>query len=109
MSNLTDWLKIGKRQSLPVPDLSLSEGEIQKHEALQKFQEKEDYLSARKRWRMGIGILFSFVVIFHIIACMLLFYWRVSDVVLGGIIGALTVEVIGLAAIICGHLFPKSS
>lgn len=69
----------------------------------------EDYLAARKKWRLGIGLLLAAVSGFHIYFCwQLFFHIATSDAVLGTVTVSLTVEVLGLAAIIVRHLFPNN-
>lgn len=70
-------------------------------------EERKDYLSARIWWRRGIGTLLTLTVIMHLSACVVLFWRGASDNVLGAVTISLTIEVLGLAAIILSHLFPK--
>lgn len=73
-----------------------------------EYDKEVDYLSARKSWRRGVGWLLFFTVCMHIFACLVLFCIGVSDKVLGAVTISLTVEVLGLSAIILSHLFPKN-
>lgn len=70
-------------------------------------EEEADYLSARWYWRKGIGCILGLTVLMHLAACIMLFWMEANENVLGAVTISLTVEVLGLAAIILKHLFPK--